>query len=249
MSTYPPNYIDANSRRRHGSFSNSDSSKSGSGPTPFHQRSRSSSGRFRTVKTPQSSSNTSEDFFFWPTHVLPASRKNTEPSVMSQQRYEQHLQHLQHLHQLAQRAGNFLPEDKRDTRQSSEPIYCEPLPPPCMARSAEVRELERSSVKFFPDPSNPTQISDHIYEYLVSRKPDGCPPPKPPLNRGRLPRRPGKRGSLSSSPSDEGSLSHTSTESSTKSNSNSKRSARKNLDQEFSSSGRNLFYFICHSEF
>ena len=71
-----------------------------------------------------------------------------------------------------------------------EPIYSEPLPP----MSSQIREAERTTLRFYPNPNDPVQISNHIYEYLVSRRSDAStqstsgrgpqpvmqPPPKPP---------------------------------------------------------------------
>ena len=55
---------------------------------------------------------------------------------------------------------------------ASEPIYSEPLPPMAM----QVREAEKKSVQkqCYPNPSEPAQISQHIYEYLVTRRSDAC---------------------------------------------------------------------------
>jgi len=131
--------------------------------------------------------------------------------------------------QLATQRGREERHPRPESGQNNEPIYCEPLPPPTMSRAGD-----RNAIKYFPDPSNPNQITDHIYEYLVSRRPEiEEPPPKPVLNRGRQVRRASKRGSLSSSPSDEGTLSHTSTESTS-----ANKPFRKNLEPEFSSSGK-----------
>ena len=49
-----------------------------------------------------------------------------------------------------------------------EPIYSEPLPPV----TPQIREAERTMLRFYPDPNDPVQISNHIYEYLVSRRTD-----------------------------------------------------------------------------
>ena len=64
----------------------------------------------------------------------------------------------------------------------NEPIYSEPLPP----MSSQVKEAEhRTNIKYFPDPNDPVQISNHIYEYLVKKS-------KPSDNGGRIshPRQP-----------------------------------------------------------
>ena len=51
---------------------------------------------------------------------------------------------------------------------SEEPIYSEPLPPV----ASQIKEAERTMLKFYPDPNDPVQISNHIYEYLVTRRTD-----------------------------------------------------------------------------
>jgi hypothetical protein len=50
----------------------------------------------------------------------------------------------------------------------AEPIYSEPLPP----ITSQIREAEKTKLRYFPDPSDPVQISNHIYEYLVNRRND-----------------------------------------------------------------------------
>lgn len=48
-----------------------------------------------------------------------------------------------------------------------EPIYSEPIHP----MTTQIREAERRTMlKYYPDPNDPVQISNHIYEYLVSRR-------------------------------------------------------------------------------
>ena len=111
-----------------------------------HQRSRSSSGRFRTIKTPQSSANTSEDFFFWPTRVPGKSSAYVRPTSQFEDRH--------HLHQTSQiLSGNILTEKMNGYPvMDTEPIYYEPL-----------------------SPTSPTQKfgvfdSSHIYDHLVTKK-------------------------------------------------------------------------------
>lgn len=118
-------------RRRHGSFSENHGKHQ---QNAFHFRSRSSSGRFRHMKTP----------------------------------------------------NDYLTKSN-DTLNNNEPIYSEPFPP----------ENEEPKMKFYPDPHDPVQISNHIYEYLVSKRvAQATSSSQENLINAK------RRGSLSSSPSD-----------------------------------------------
>lgn len=131
-------------RRRHGSFSENHLHHQRSSTQNFHIRSRSSSGRFRHMKTPMN------DFF------------NAVHSKSNDQ--------LDHVN------------------NNNEPIYSEPFPPE-----------NESPNKFYPDPHDPVQISNHIYEYLVSKRAAAQAQAQSQENLISANKR---RGSLSSSPSD-----------------------------------------------
>jgi hypothetical protein len=117
-------------------------------------------------------------------------------------------QHQTNIHLMSSKSNDQL-ADHVNNNNNSEPIFSEPFPPD--NQNFEVSELKSSQShqlnskiisskangKFFPDPRDPVQISNHIYEYLVSkrvaeehrRSQDNL------INVKR-------RGSLSSSPSD-----------------------------------------------
>ncbi|CAB4054770.1 unnamed protein product [Lepeophtheirus salmonis] len=135
-----------------------------------HYRSRSGSGRFRSLKN--SCSNSNKDFVFY-----------TSNDCME-----------------------------------SEPIYSEPItPPPSQQKGNHLPSLQKGMI--YPDPRDPVQICNHIYEYLVNRKTDAShndemssPPDyvKSHNNNYLVNKKGGWRrcgGSLSSSPSS-GSSSH-----------------------------------------
>ena len=152
-------------RRRHGTGGGASNGGAGemglrSMKNPF-QRSRSTSGGRRSSShhelggrdssRRQDQSLMSEDDghgFVWPTHFYPAMAANSTSAAAAM------------------------------TPTSSEPIYSEPLPPLTM----QVREAEKKMVlkqssasppAFSPHPqSEPGQISNHIYEYLVTRRSD-----------------------------------------------------------------------------
>ena len=174
-------------RQRHGSFSETQRSSAAivnqhSGN--FHFRSRSTSGRFRHMKTPGNNP-AANDYF---------------GNVGSNNHATIHL--------MSSKSNDQL-DNVNNNSTSSEPIYSEPFPPD--HQNFEVSELKSSQShqlnskiisskangKFFPDPRDPVQINNHIYEYLVSkrvaeehrRSQDNL------INVKR-------RGSLSSSPSD-----------------------------------------------
>lgn len=160
-------------RKRHGSFSSENQAGKFSGNN-FHFRSRSSSGRFRYMKTPS-------DFY-----VIQNHSKSNET--------------LDH----------FNNNNNHHNHSREEPIYSEPFPP-----ENEMNDLKShhhlnhhgSKIKYYPDPSDPVQISNHIYEYLVSKKAEnqlhGMPNEEPHLIPSVK-----RRGSLSSSPSDGSSTNH-----------------------------------------
>ena len=115
---------------------------------PF-QRSRSSSGgrrsvgHHRPVHCPMSEDDRG---FVWPSHFYPALASNCPAAAA--------------------------------TPTSAEPIYSEPLPPMTMrVREAEkkmvLKQSTAFSTAFSPDPQcDPAPISNHIYEYLVTRRSD-----------------------------------------------------------------------------
>ena len=157
-------------RKRHGSFSseNQSSKISGSQQQHFHFRSRSSSGRFRYMKTPS-------DFY-----VIHNHSKSNET--------------LDHF-------------NNNNNHNREEPIYSEPFPPEndILIKNDHVNK----QLKYYPDPRDPVQISNHIYEYLVSKK------AQQELNHSNevetnhlIPNSKHRRGSLSSSPSDGSSTNH-----------------------------------------
>jgi hypothetical protein len=83
----------------------------------------------------------------------------------------------------------------RDYVVNNEPIYSEPMVPPI-----EQANNSDKLTKFFPDPRDPVQISNHIYEYLVTqRASEAQNNNNNNVNENFVKRR---RGSLSSSPSD-----------------------------------------------
>ena len=173
-------------RQRHGSFSETQRSSAAivnqhSGN--FHFRSRSTSGRFRHMKTPGNN----------PDYFANGLGSNNHATI----------------HLMSSKSNDQL--DNVNNNSTSEPIYSEPFPPD-HPNFDEVSEQLKSSHqlcnskiinsskpngKFFPDPRDPVQINNHIYEYLVSkrvaeehrRSQDNL------INVKR-------RGSLSSSPSD-----------------------------------------------
>ena len=73
---------------------------------------------------------------------------------------------------------------------NNEPIYSEPFPPE-----------NESANKFYPDPHDPVQISNHIYEYLVSKR-AAAQAVQASVSQENLISANKRRGSLSSSPSD-----------------------------------------------
>ena len=174
-------------RQRHGSFSETQRSSAAivnqhSGN--FHFRSRSTSGRFRHMKTP--GSNPAADYFG-------NGGSNNHATI----------------HLMSSKSNDQL--DNVNNNSTSEPIYSEPFPPDHQnfepvseLKSSQSHHQLNSKIisskangKFFPDPRDPVQINNHIYEYLVSkrvaeehrRSQDNL------INVKR-------RGSLSSSPSD-----------------------------------------------
>ena len=113
------------------------------------------------------------------------------------------------IHLMSSKSNDQL--DNVNNNSTSEPIYSEPFPPDHQnfevvseLKSSQSHHQLNSKIisskangKFFPDPRDPVQINNHIYEYLVSkrvaeehrRSQDNL------INVKR-------RGSLSSSPSD-----------------------------------------------
>ena len=197
------------SRRRHGSFSNSASPKptfpvngdSIHGVTSsngFHQRSRSSSGGYRQVKMPNNGLK-SQEYIMYSSHKPSATMMDVE--------YKMDVEYTIHNNEYNFQFGcnnNIEPNTSSsldssnknsvevnmsnggNNRTMNEPIYSEPLPP----MSSQVKEAEhRTNIKYFPDPNDPVQISNHIYEYLVKKsKPSDNgqishprQPPLPPL--------------------------------------------------------------------
>ena len=122
-----------------------------------------------------------------------------------------------------------------NNNNNSEPIYSEPFPPdqnevnssgPLLVSSAGSKNhLDGSSVgiKFFPDPHDPVQISNHIYEYLVSKRVAEERRSQDNLINAK------RRGSLSSSPSDG--------------------SSTNNSKQPDFSSGKRIFFLFCFNLF
>ena len=114
---------------------------------PF-QRSRSTSGGRRSGNHHGSCSAGQEDVgFVWPAHFYPAVAANNSSAAVT---------------------------------PSSEPIYSEPLPPITLrVREAEKKVVLKQSAPataspaFSPDPAcDSANISNHIYEYLVTRRSD-----------------------------------------------------------------------------
>ncbi len=158
----PPNMVYQGppmmNRRRHGSFSNLDNF--GPPKNGFHQRSRSSSGRFRQMKTP-----------------------------LNFQGGGGQMIHPQRLRGQSKSSDSIL-------FGGQEPIYSEPLPPNNDSSEGLTPSPPGGEIKYYPDPHDPVQIHNHIYEYLVS---------KTNLNGGgkiQNGHNSKRRGSLSSSPSD-----------------------------------------------
>ena len=174
-------------RKRHGSFSseNHSSKLSQASSNNFHFRSRSSSGRFRYMKTPS-------DFYVIQNH----SKSNETLDHFNNNNH--------HHHNLA---GN-------SNSPREEPIYSEPFPPENDLSHHHVgvgnniaSHAVNKQLKFYPDPRDPVQISNHIYEFLVSSKKGGSKSEEVithliPTNASK------RRGSLSSSPSDGSSTNH-----------------------------------------
>ena len=114
---------------------------------PF-QRSRSTSGGRRSGSQHDSrrgpcSAGQEDVGFVWPAHFYPAVATNNSPAAVT---------------------------------PSSEPIYSEPLPPMTLrVREAEKKIVLKQSASptFSPDPMcDSANISNHIYEYLVTRRSD-----------------------------------------------------------------------------
>ena len=148
-------------RRRHGSFSENHH-RSQHGTHNFHQhfRSRSSSGRFRHMKTPQ-------DWSF--------------------------------VHHGHSKSSDQL--DHVNNNNNNEPIYSEPFPPEDIVGGNV--GVGNNLTKFYPDPHDPVQISNHIYEYLVSKSRVKANNSNCNSSQENLPfNLKHRRGSLSSSPSD-----------------------------------------------
>ena len=164
------------SRRRNGSFSNSASPK----PTPytnddsnhgpalnaFHQRSRSSSGGYRQVKIPPNGLKSSH-------YIMYNTNKSTAVTGVGYSSNSQYQSEFGYndteLNASSSTSKNKQSEQmnrNNNSRNINEPIYSEPLPP----LSSQVKEAEhRKNIKYFPDPNDPVQISNHIYEYLVKK--------------------------------------------------------------------------------
>lgn len=98
-----------------------------------------------------------ENGFVWPTSILPSLPGRTK-SNQSLNGGDQNKNKSNHQHN----------NNNSNHHHPDEPIYSEPLPP----MSSQVREAERTVLKFYPDPTDPVQISNHIYEYLVTRRSD-----------------------------------------------------------------------------
>ena len=181
------------SRRRHGSFSNSASPKPVSDESPhgttnngFHQRSRSSSGGYRHIKMPINGLK-SQQYTMYQSSTKSTTMRVVEYSTMNSEYNSQFGRsdndEERNTSSLESSSGNNV--EKMNVRNINEPIYSEPLPPMC----SQVKEAEvlRTNKKYFPDPNDPVQISNHIYEYLVKKsKPNEIgrishQPPLPPL--------------------------------------------------------------------
>ena len=105
------------------------------------------------VKTPQSSSNTSDDFLFWPTRIPP----NGAYYAGRDFRFED-----DDLHKLTQSSGlvNNLTE-KVNGNFVNEPIYYEPLSPTSQTRPSDDFGVSKPTT---------TTTSRHIYDHLVMKK-------------------------------------------------------------------------------
>ena len=187
------------SRRRHGSFSDSaspkpihpvsDESPHGTTNNGFHQRSRSSSGGYRHIKMPINGLK-SQQYTMYHSSSKSTTMRVVEYSTMNSEYNSQFGRsdndEEQNASSLESTSGNVEKMNKNNCiRNINEPIYSEPLPPMC----SQVKEAEvhRTNAKYFPDPNDPVQISNHIYEYLVKKsKPNEISrishqPPLPPL--------------------------------------------------------------------
>ena len=153
-----------------------------------------------------------------------SSSGNNYPASFSREKpSHQHLSSKSN-DQLADHVNN----NNNNNHNNSEPIYSEPFPP-------DQNELNSSGsgqspllvsngsknhhgIKFFPDPHDPVQISNHIYEYLVSKRVAEERRSQDNLINAK------RRGSLSSSPSDG--------------------SSTNNSKQPDFSSGKRIFFFV-----
>ena len=111
--------------------------------------------------------------------------------------------HQTNIHLMSSKSNDQL-ADHVNNNNNSEPIYSEPFPPDVTLQNEDLlleRPKKSSSndsglPKFFPDPHDPVQISNHIYEYLVSKRVAEERRSQDNLINAK------RRGSLSSSPSD-----------------------------------------------
>jgi hypothetical protein len=211
-------------RRRHGSSS---SNPTRSIKNPF-QRSRSTSASGRKGNGGNHNhnhGNHENNGFVWPTQFIPAG---------------------------AFASPAMTPTSSQNGYGTGEPIYSEPLPPmTSQVREAERKTMLKQSSGYYPNPHDPVQISNHIYEYLVTRRSDasstqlvngssekaanaGCtgavPKGKPSAGR--------RGGSLASSPSSTAS-------SSSKRDSQDSNSGRNTKKMKFIKYRRGMFD-LCH---
>ena len=175
------------SRRRHGSFSNSASPNATLPPSGdstdnkgCHQRSRSSSGGYRQIKLPANGLKSQHYTMYSSSKSF--TLKSVEYSIGNDCDYPTEIENNNaecNGSSMDDSIGREIDEKmKLDDNNCimNEPIYSEPLPP----THSQVREAEhRTNIKYFPDPNDPVQISNHIYEYLVKKS-------KPMESKGRI---------------------------------------------------------------
>ena len=175
------------SRRRHGSLSNSVSPNATLPPIfdssdnkGYHQRSRSSSGGYRQIKMPINGLKSQQYTMYSSSKSF--TIKSVEYSMGNNGDFNSQFEQYDgegNISSMEDSTGKEMDEEMRidnNNRNSNEPIYSEPLPP----THSQVKEAEhRTNIKYFPDPNDPVQISNHIYEYLVKKS-------KPIENKGRI---------------------------------------------------------------
>ena len=175
------------SRRRHGSLSNSGSPNATLPPNGdfsdnkgCHQRSRSNSGGYRQVKMPINGLKSQHYTMYSSSKSF--TIKNVEYSIRNDSDYPSQIENYEaeyNASSMENSIGREIEDEMQiddNSGQINEPIYSEPLPP----AQSQVKEAEhRTNIKYFPDPNDPVQISNHIYEYLVKKS-------KPMDSKGRI---------------------------------------------------------------